>query len=247
MTNEELVVIKDLSYEIEEKDIVKNVSFKLDNNQIIVITGPNGGGKTTIGQLIMGIKQPTSGQILFQSEDITDYSIAEHAKLGISYGFQKPVLFKGLTVSDLLVLANPDVTKQEAIQGLENVGLDAKLYLDRELNNSLSGGELKRIEIATALLRHDKLTILDEPEAGIDLWSFQKLIYAINNIKNTHGGTFIIISHQEKILSQADKIMVVQDGEIIEFAAKEEVYPKLFCSDEKCGLFNSCLKKGGKS
>ena len=208
---------------------------------LIVITGPNGGGKSTLARLIMGIERPTSGRILFCGEDITDKTVTERARLGISFAFQQPVKFKGLKVFDLLRLASAKMLKTgDACEYLSAVGLCARNYIDRELNSSLSGGELKRIEIAQVLARASKLSIFDEPEAGIDLWSFNNLIKVFEGMRKTiDNGSIVIISHQERILNVADEIIVVNGGRIERQGTKEEVLPGLLHSS---AVVSSCVK-----
>ena len=212
----------------ETKEIINNISLKIDE-RFVVITGPNGGGKSTLTKLIMGLYRPTSGQILFNGEDITNMSITDRAKLGIGYAFQQPVKFKGLTVGDLIKLASgKDLSVGESCAYLSEVGLCAREYVDREVNASLSGGELKRIEIAISLARGSKLSIFDEPEAGIDLWSFNNLIDVFEKMHKKINGTILIISHQEKILNIADRIIVLEKGSVKHDGTKESVMPKLF-------------------
>lgn len=212
----------------ETKEIINNISLKIDE-RFVVITGPNGGGKSTLTKLIMGLYKPTSGQILFNGEDITNMSITDRAKLGIGYAFQQPVKFKGLTVGDLIKLASgKDLSVGESCAYLSEVGLCAREYVDREVNASLSGGELKRIEIAISLARGSKLSIFDEPEAGIDLWSFNNLIDVFEKMHKKINGTILIISHQEKILNIADRIIVLEKGCVKHDGTKESVMPKLF-------------------
>ena len=207
---------------------MKDISLKLDDNKFIAITGPNGGGKSTLAKVIAGIEKPTSGRILLDGEDITDLDITQRAKLGISYAFQQPVRFKGVTVLDLLRLAaGRRISVMGACEYLSEVGLCARDYINREVNASLSGGELKRIEIATIIARGTKLSVFDEPEAGIDLWSFQNLIQVFEKLHEQVQGSIIIISHQERILKIADKIVVIADGEIVEYGKKEDVLPSL--------------------
>ena len=201
----------------------------------MAITGPNGGGKSTLAKLIAGIVTPTSGQILLDGEDITGLSITERARKGISFAFQQPVRFKGLTVKDLITLASgKDISISQACSYLSEVGLCAKDYIDREVNDSLSGGELKRIEIAMIIARGTKLSIFDEPEAGIDLWSFNNLIQVFENMYKKINGSILIISHQERILNIADRIIVIADGEVSTAGSREEVLPKLLGSSEAC-------------
>ena len=211
----------------DNKEILRDVSLKIDD-KIVVITGPNGGGKSTLAKVIAGIVKPTSGQILLDGEDITNCSVTERAKAGISLAFQQPVRFKGLTVRDLITIAaGHDLTIDEACAYLSEVGLCAKDYIDRELNASLSGGEIKRIEIATILARGSKFSVFDEPEAGIDLWSFRSLIHVFEKMQRENNGTILIISHQERILNIADKIIYIKDGMVEKYGPKDEVLPSL--------------------
>lgn len=216
-----------VSLDGEEKDILKNINLKIDE-RFVAITGPNGGGKSTLAKIIAGIYQPTSGQILFDGEDITNLGITERAKKGISFAFQQPVKFKGITVKDLISIAcGKNMSVSEACEYLSEVGLCAKEYINREVNASLSGGELKRIEIATVMARATKLSVFDEPEAGIDLWSFSNLIKVFENMHEKLGGSILIISHQERILNIADKIVVISGGEVSDVGPKELILPKL--------------------
>ena len=216
-----MLKVSNLSYTVEGRKILDNISFELNPGSFLVITGPNGSGKSTLVQILMGIKKPNAGQIIFDGKDITDLSVTERAKLGLAFAFQQPVKFKGLTVEELLEIAGN--TKI-----LPKVGLDPEKYLERELNSTLSGGELKRIEIATALARKAKLTIFDEPEAGIDLWSFEKLTDAFSELKKQQkNGSVIIISHQERILKIADQIMILEKGKIKSFGAAAEILPEI--------------------
>lgn len=220
--------------EKDDKEILKNISLTIDE-RFVAITGPNGGGKSTLAKIIAGIVKPTSGQILLDGEDITDLSITERARKGVSFAFQQPVRFKGLTVKDLITLASgKDISITEACSYLSEVGLCAKDYIDREVNASLSGGELKRIEIAMIIARGTKLSIFDEPEAGIDLWSFNNLIQVFENMHRKINGSILIISHQERILNIADKIIVITDGEVSAAGTKEEVLPTLLGTSEAC-------------
>ena len=227
-----MLELQNLSFGVAEsqgkKEIIKNVSLSVPDNQFVVITGPNGGGKTTLAKLIMGIEKPGSGRILFDGTDITEKSITERANLGISFALQQPVRFKGIQVLDLLRLAaRKNLSVADACQYLSAVGLCAKDYINREVNASLSGGELKRIEIATVLARATKLSVFDEPEAGIDLWSFQNLIQVFERMRETTKGSIIIISHQERILEIADEIVVISDGNIAEQGPREQILPGL--------------------
>ena len=226
-----MLELKNISFtavtENGEKQILKDVNLKIDDG-FVVITGPNGGGKSTLAKIIAGIITPTSGQILLDGEDITGLSITERAKKGISFAFQQPVRFKGITVHDLISLAaGKDISVTDACSYLSQVGLCARDYINREVNASLSGGELKRIEIATVLARSTKVSLFDEPEAGIDLWSFNNLIKVFEKMHDTLGGSIIIISHQERILNIADKVIVVANGSIKQEGKKEEILPEL--------------------
>ena len=229
---------KDISFQVNDetadKEILKNINLKIED-RFVAITGPNGGGKSTLAKLIAGIVTPTSGQILLDGEDITGLSITERARKGISFAFQQPVRFKGLTVKDLITLASgKDISISQACSYLSEVGLCAKDYIGREVNDSLSGGELKRIEIAMIIARGTKLSIFDEPEAGIDLWSFNNLIQVFENMYQKINGSILIISHQERILNIADRIIVIADGEVSTAGSREEVLPKLLGSSEAC-------------
>ena len=210
-------------------EIIRDISLHIDANKFIVITGPNGGGKSTLAKIIAGIQTPTAGTIQFQGEDITNLSITDRAKRGIGFAFQQPVRFKGLTVLDLLRIASgKQITIAEACEYLSEVGLCAKDYIHREVNASLSGGELKRIEIATILARDVKLAIFDEPEAGIDLWSFQNLIRIFEKMRESaQNRTILVISHQERILNIADEIIVLADGKIEKQGSKESILPSI--------------------
>lgn len=231
-----MLELKNISFQVpdektintKEIGILKDVSLTLEDNQFVVITGPNGGGKSTLAKIIAGIEKPTSGQILFDGQDITDMSITDRAKLGISYAFQQPVRFKGVTVFDLLRLAaGKEISVAGACEYLSKVGLCAKDYIRREVNGSLSGGEIKRIEIATILARKTRVSVFDEPEAGIDLWSFQNLIQVFEEMHEQLHGSILIISHQERILNIADQIILIADGKLVKKGTKEEVLPEL--------------------
>ncbi len=233
-----MLELKDISFQVNDetadKEILKNINLKIED-RFVAITGPNGGGKSTLAKLIAGIVSPTSGQILLDGEDITGLSITERARKGISFAFQQPVRFKGLTVKDLITLASgKDISISQACSYLSEVGLCAKDYIGREVNDSLSGGELKRIEIAMIIARGTKLSIFDEPEAGIDLWSFNNLIQVFENMYQKINGSILIISHQERILNIADRIIVIADGEVSTAGSREEVLPKLLGSSEAC-------------
>lgn len=217
-----------------DKEILKNINLKVED-RFVAITGPNGGGKSTLAKIIAGIYQPTSGQILLDDVDITNMTITERAKAGISFAFQQPVRFKGLTVKDLITLAaGKPIDIGQACAYLSEVGLCAKDYINREVNDSLSGGELKRIEIAMIIARGTKLSIFDEPEAGIDLWSFNNLIQVFESMHEKINGSIMIISHQERILNIADKIVVVANGSIKNYGTKADVLPDLLSTSEAC-------------
>lgn len=244
-----MLELKNISYtavdENGEKEIIKNVSFAV-KERFVAITGPNGGGKSTLARLISGIVKPTEGQILLDGEDITNMSITERSRKGISFAFQQPVRFKGITVRDLIMLsAGKEISVSEACGYLSEVGLCARDYLDREVNGSLSGGELKRIEIATVLARGTKLAVFDEPEAGIDLWSFNNLINVFEKMYEKINGSIIIISHQERILNIADKIVVIADGKVKTEGKKEEILPDLLSASSVCSTLTEKLGKEG--
>ena len=226
-----MLELKNVSFRVnvegEEKYILKDINLKISDH-FVAITGPNGGGKSTLAKVIAGIYQPTSGQILLDGEDITNLSISERANRGISFAFQQPVRFKGLTVRDLINLAaGKTLSVADACAYLSEVGLCARDYIDRELNASLSGGELKRIEIAMIMARGTKLSLFDEPEAGIDLWSFGNLIKVFEKLRDQVGGSIMIISHQERILAIADRIVVVSGGQVEKEGPKDEILPEL--------------------
>ena len=233
-----MLELKHLCFEAETdegvRQILKDVNLTVDE-RMVVITGPNGSGKSTMAKLIAGIEQPTSGQILLDGEDITHMSITERARRGISFAFQQPVRFKGITVFDLISIASgKKLSTNEPCTYLSEVGLCARDYVNREVNDSLSGGELKRIEIATMLARGTKMSIFDEPEAGIDLWSFQNLISVFEKMHETIHGSILIISHQERILETADKIVVLVDGEVRTIGTKDEIMPVLMEASRVC-------------
>lgn len=236
-----MLELKNISFEVKDdegniKQILKDISLKIDE-RFVAITGPNGGGKSTLAKIIAGIYQPTSGRIFLDGEDITDKSITERARAGVSFAFQQPVRFKGLTVKDLIRLAaGKDITISEACEYLSDVGLCARDYIDREVNASLSGGELKRIEIALITARATKLSVFDEPEAGIDLWSFNNLIKVFERMYSKTRGSIVIISHQERILNIADRIIVIADGKIRESGTKDEIMPSVLSGDSTCDM-----------
>lgn len=233
-----MLELKDICFEVEEngkkKTILHNINLQI-KDRFVAITGPNGGGKSTLAKIIAGIIEPTSGQIIWDGTDITNMSVTERAKLGVSFAFQQPVRFKGITVRDLIsIAAGGSISMDTACQYLSEVGLCAKEYINREVNGSLSGGELKRIEIATILARSTKLSLFDEPEAGIDLWSFNNLIEVFENLYEKIQGSIIIISHQERILNIADKIIVLANGEVSEVGNRDEILPKMLKSVDEC-------------
>jgi Fe-S cluster assembly ATP-binding protein len=232
-----LLELKDICFERENRKILNHINLKVDLGKFIAITGPNGSGKSTLVKIIMGIEKPDSGKIIFDGKDITNLKIDERANLGIGFAFQQPVKFKGITVYDLLkIAAKKDITKIEACEVLSKVGLCAKEYVDREVNGSLSGGELKRIEIATVALRQSKLTIFDEPEAGIDLWSFSNLIDVFEKMREIIKGTTIIISHQERILNIADEVILMKSGKIEQIGDSKEILSKTISNKECCKI-----------
>ena len=226
-----MLELKNISYRVStpegELDILNDITLTIPDHKLVVFTGPNGGGKTTLAKVIMGLIRPTAGQILYNGQDVTDLDITARARLGISYGFQQPPRFKGITVHDLLLLAagGEKLSKDRCCNYLTQVGLCANDYLDREVDVSLSGGEVKRIEIATILARNGQLMIFDEPEAGIDLWSFARLTETFEQIHAQHSATMIIISHQERIIRLADEIIVVAGGQIAHRGTTEEIFP----------------------
>lgn len=241
-----MLELKNISFFRDNKQILDNISLNIDNSKLIAITGPNGSGKSTLAKIIMGILNPDSGKILFDGQDITDKNITERAKLGIGFAFQQPVKFKGLTVKDLIELASGNnINLSEACDYLSDVGLCAKDYLNREISSSLSGGELKRIEIAMLAAKKSKLTVFDEPEAGIDLWSFNNLIGVFEKMHNEiKDASIVIISHQEKILNIADEIILLTDGKVEAIGTKEQLLPLLIKQTNKpCRVM---MDKGGK-
>lgn len=230
----EILKLEHLAWDLPDgAGIIKDIDLSLESGKLIVVTGPNGGGKTTLAKLIAGIETPSAGRLFFEGEEITGLDVSERAKRGIAYAFQQPVRFKGLTVRDLLELASGRALDDAHLCDLlGKVGLCANEYVDRELNASLSGGEIKRIEIASVLARRAKLSIFDEPEAGIDLWSFARLVETFQEVRRQKAGTLLIISHQERILNIADEIVVIADGVVRSAGPREELLPTLL-ADEK--------------
>lgn len=239
-----MLKLQNVSFEVEgehaKKEILRDINLEIEDKKFIVITGPNGGGKSTLARVIAGIEKPTSGKIYLDDMDITDMSVTERAKMGISFAFQQPVRFKGITVKDLIVLAsgNPKLSTVGACEYLSEVGLCARDYINREVDASLSGGELKRIEIATVIARDTRVSVFDEPEAGIDLWSFNNLIRVFEKMHEQKERSILIISHQERILNIADEIVVIADGRVEKRGNKTEVLPKLLEAAGGCRFFN---------
>lgn len=242
-----MLELKEVCFSVDtengKKDILNGISLEIEDG-FVAITGPNGGGKSTLAKIIAGIIKPTSGRILLDGEDITDLSVTERARKGISFAFQQPVRFKGITVNDIIRLsAGKEITVGEACDYLSKVGLCARDYIDREVNASLSGGELKRIEIASVLARGTKLSLFDEPEAGIDLWSFNNLINVFENMQETLGGSIIIISHQERILNIANKVAVISGGKLLAYGAKADILPELLgATNASCSVLENAVK-----
>ncbi len=240
-----MLELKNISYTAEnedgKKDILKNINLEI-SERFVAITGPNGGGKSTLAKIIAGIYKPTEGQILLDGEDVTALSITERARKGISFAFQQPVRFKGITVRDLITLAaGREISISEACAYLSEVGLCARDYINREINSSLSGGEVKRIEIATVLARGTQVSVFDEPEAGIDLWSFSSLIAVFEKMHQKQGGSIVIISHQERILDIADKIVVIADGTLRAVGEKDAILPELLQGEAPCRMLTDKL------
>ena len=242
-----MLELKDVSFNVfdekEEKEIIRHLDLTVDDGKFVVVTGPNGGGKSTMAKLIAGIETPSAGRIFFNGEDITDKSITERANLGISFAFQQPARFKGITVLDLLRIASAkQLSVSACCEYLSEVGLCARDYIDREVNASLSGGELKRVEIATVLARGTQLAIFDEPEAGIDLWSFQNLIRVFERMRTANTRSILIISHQERILEIADEIILIANGQVTKHGSREEILPELLGTNNAVGVCG-CLKR----
>jgi len=239
-----MLELQNICYTVEGKEILKDISLTIDD-RFVAVTGPNGSGKSTLLKIVMGILKPTSGRILFDGKDITDMPVNERANLGISYAFQQPVHFKGLRVKDILELANKDARSfNKACKILSDVGLCAKDYIFRELNATLSGGEMKRIEIAMTAARGSQLSLFDEPEAGIDLWSFQSLIHIFENLYQKTSGSIVIISHQERILAIADKIIYLKDGEVVLYDERDKVLGAINIVGPGCAILNEKAPKG---
>ncbi len=224
-----MLELENISFTINGKKILKDINLKLEEGKFYVITGPNGSGKSTLAKIIMGLEKPTTGKIIFNNQDITNKSIEERANLNIGFAFQQPIKFKGITVHDMLKIATKEkLSKNDSCQILSQVGLCAREYVDREINNSLSGGELKRIEIASVLARKPKLAIFDEPEAGIDLWSFNNLTKVFSKIASSSQGITLVISHQERILNIADYIILMKEGTIKKVDEKNKMINTIF-------------------
>ena len=246
-----MLKLENVSFQVAEdrgdREIIRGVSLVVPENKLVVITGPNGGGKSTLARLIAGIEKPTEGRILFKGEDITDRSVTDRARLGIAYAFQQPVRFKGIKVMDLIrIAAGKRLSAAGACEYLSAVGLCARDYIDREVNASLSGGELKRIEIATVLARGAALSVFDEPEAGIDLWSFQNLIEVFERMRKTvQNSSILIISHQERILNIADEIIMIKDGRVEKQGTRDEILPQLMGTSSAVSECHMISGKGG--
>lgn len=233
--------LENISFSVQEenheKEIIKNLSLTVNDGKLVAVTGPNGGGKSTLAKLIMGIEKPTKGKIYFNDTDITDMSITDRANLGIGFAFQQPIRFKGFQVIDLLRIASKkQLSLSEACEYLSEVGLCAKDYINREINDSLSGGEIKRIEIAEIIAKASELSIFDEPEAGIDLWSFRNLIQVFERMHKNNNSSILVISHQERILNIADEIAVIADGQLINYGGRRDIMPKITGTSSVVGI-----------
>ena len=248
-----MLELKNISFQVDaegkDKEIIRNISLTIPDRKLVVVTGPNGGGKSTLAKLIAGIEKPTGGRIFFNGEDITELGVTERAQKGIAYAFQQPVRFKGIRVLDLIrIAAGKTLSISDACEYLSAVGMCARDYVDREVNASLSGGELKRIEIATVLARKAVLSVFDEPEAGIDLWSFRNLTEVFQQMReDIHDSSILIISHQERILEIADEIIVLKDGQVEKQGTRNEVYPNLMINEKAAvceGPFKMPAKEG---
>ncbi len=230
-----MLEIKNLSFSAQGRKILDDINLTIPDGKLICLTGPNGGGKTTLAKMIAGVEKPDEGQILLDGLDLVPLDPTERAKAGVGYAFQQPVRFKGITVRDMLnMAAGKTLTEQELADVLQEVGLEAGEYVDRGVGSHLSGGEIKRIEIATVLLRHSRLAVFDEPEAGIDLWSFNNLVRVFENIRDRRDNSLVIISHQERILSIADEIVMIQDGKVGLRGDRKSIFPRLLCKNDDC-------------
>ena len=230
-----MLEIKNLSFSAQGRKILDDISLTIPDGKLICLTGPNGGGKTTLAKMIAGVEKPDSGQILLDGLDLVPLDPTERARAGVGYAFQQPVRFKGITVRDMLnMAAGKTLTEEELASVLQEVGLEAGEYVDRGVGSHLSGGEIKRIEIATVLLRRSRLAVFDEPEAGIDLWSFNNLVRVFENIRDRRDNSLVIISHQERILSIADEIVMIQDGKVGLRGDRKSIFPRLLCKNDDC-------------
>ena len=230
-----MLEIKNLSFSAQGRKILSGIDLTIPDGKLICLTGPNGGGKTTLAKMIAGVEKPDSGQILLDGKDLVPLDPTERARAGVGYAFQQPVRFKGITVRDMLnMAAGRTLSDAEIADVLREVGLDAGAYVDRAVGTHLSGGEIKRIEIATVLLRHSRISVFDEPEAGIDLWSFNNLVRVFEKIRDQRDSSLIIISHQERILSIADEIIMIQDGKVGLRGDRKSIFPRLLCKNDDC-------------
>lgn len=235
-----MLEIKNLSFTAGTRKILDDISLTIPSGRLIVLTGPNGGGKTTLAKMVAGVESPDEGRIILDGEDITQLDPTQRAKSGVSYAFQQPVRFKGITVRDMLCMAaGRSLSDEELSDMLSEVGLDAGAYVDRAVGSHLSGGEIKRIEIATVLMRDAKLALFDEPEAGIDLWSFNNLVRIFEKLRDSRRHTLVIISHQERIMSIADEIIMIQEGRVGLRGEANKIYPRLLCKNDSCS--RDCL------